>query len=544
MYKILVVDDEPRVSIGIRNFLLSSDLNISVVETALNGFEAVDYLRMDRYDLVLTDIQMSRMSGIELMETIYLEQPSLPVIVISAHEKFEFATKSLRLGARDYLVKPVKRDELLRVVRGVLVEKEEAGKLALERSVSGGSGDAAEPGRRREILMELVTERGLSKKDHDDLIAELGDLLRGPYYGVVCVRLDLSRGGFSSREMVLQDRKLLKYAALNLFEESLSEWNGLAFNGFGNELIGIVQPSDRDASGQSLPLPSQLHFIGQFVSNNLKQYLNVGATIGISGLRADVTMLSKLMEEAVGAADWKKLHPDQNVFHYEDVAAQETLNMVGWVAKVDECARLLKAGGDIAPIVKDLVRSLNDLSHAEELVHSYFGMLAYRVYGLLLEGAQGNGPSLRRFDPDVLFRDSGASGKIERLGGYIEEAGRTLGELTREREMTILSRVTGYIRQHYRNPELKIQDIAQEAHFSPAYFGYWFKRETKQNVWDYVTELRIEEAKQLLVATDKKRYEIAYEVGYESPEHFSRMFKRYAGVSPADYRKEGQGGSD
>lgn len=134
MYKILVVDDEPRVSMGIKNFLLGSDLQITFVETALNGFEAIDYLRMDSFDLVLTDIQMSRMSGIELMETIYMEQPHLPVIVISAHEKFDFAKKSMRLGARDYLVKPVEQEDLLRVVRKVLNEKEEIGKKSLELS--------------------------------------------------------------------------------------------------------------------------------------------------------------------------------------------------------------------------------------------------------------------------------------------------------------------------------------------------------------------------------------------------------------------------
>ncbi|MBO9600622.1 MAG: response regulator, partial [Cohnella sp.] len=437
MYKILVVDDEPRVSIGIRNFLLSSDLNISVVETALNGFEAIDYLRMDRYDLVLTDIQMSRMSGLELMETIYLEQPSLPVIVISAHENFEFAKKSLRLGARDYLVKPVKQAELLRVVRSVLVEKEEAGKLALERSMQKRSSGAIETERRREILMELVTERGLSEKDHRDLAAELGNLIKGPYFGVISVRLDLSRGGFSNKEVVLQDRKLLKFAALNLFEESLSEWNGLTLGGFGNELIGIVQPNDQEATGQGLSLQSQMHFIGQFVSNNFKQYLNVDATIGISSLRADVTLLSKLMEEAGSAAEWKKLHPQQNVFHYEDIAAQESLNMVGWMAKVDECVRSLKSDGDKEPIIQDMVRTLNGLGQASELVHSYFGMLVYRIYGLLLEHGHSNGASIRRFDPEVYFREMSVAGKIERIRTYVEEAGRTYSEMAREREMTI-----------------------------------------------------------------------------------------------------------
>ncbi|WP_337101805.1 response regulator transcription factor [Paenibacillus sp. YIM B09110] len=546
MYKILVVDDEPRVSIGIRNFLLASDLRISSVEVALNGFEAVDYLRMEQFDLVLTDIQMSRMSGIELMETIYMEQPNLPVIVISAHEKFDFAKKSLRLGARDYLVKPVEEDELLLVVRRVLVEKEEIGKQSLERSIQEQGKNASDPGRRREILMELVTERGLSKKELDDLVAELANELKGPYFGVISVRLDLSQGGFSKREVMLQDRKLLKYAALNIFEESLSEWNGLTLNGFGNELIGIIQLNDQDSSGRFQPLQSQLHLIGQFVSVNFKQYLNVNTTIGMSSLHSDVTLLSRLMEEAHTTAEWKKLHPEQTVFYYEDIAAQDSLNMVEWMKKVEQFVQLMKGNSEdrLSLHVQDVVGLLKELGHTEELLNSYCGMLVYRIYGLLLEYGQGNGTTLRRFDPDVFFRDLPFASKIERLVPYMEAAAQAMTDMARERERTILARITGYIQKHYHNPALKIQDIASEVHFSSAYLGYLFKRETKQNVWDFVTELRMEAAKYLLATSDKKRYEIAYEVGYESPEHFSRMFKRYTGISPADYRKGSGGVSD
>ncbi|MBW4084151.1 helix-turn-helix transcriptional regulator [Paenibacillus sp. S150] len=101
----------------------------------------------------------------------------------------------------------------------------------------------------------------------------------------------------------------------------------------------------------------------------------------------------------------------------------------------------------------------------------------------------------------------------------------------------IAARTADYIRRQYRNPLLKVQDIAGELHFSAAYVSRLFRQEMNKKLWDYVTELRMEEAKHLLASTDMKRYEIAYAVGYESPEHFSRMFKRYEGVSPSNYRK-------
>jgi two-component system response regulator YesN len=278
---------------------------------------------------------------------------------------------------------------------------------------------------------------------------------------------------------------------------------------------------------------------------NLKQFLNVEATAGISTLHPDVLMLPKLMEEANAAAERKNIYPSGKVFYYEDRVAQENVSIVQWMARVDEYVRELKANlGEALPIGTDaLLADLREREASEELFNSCFGMLVYRLYGLLLEYGHADGTTLHRFDPDVFFRNVPREDKLAQLGRYLEEAARMAQLLVRERDQSIVARMTGFIREHYRNPALKIQDIATEVHFSTAYLSYLFKKETGTNVWDYVTGLRIEEAKRLLATTDKKRYEVAYEVGYESPEHFGRMFKRYTGLSPAEYRKEGQGGS-
>jgi two-component system response regulator YesN len=543
MYKILVVDDEPRVSTGIRNFLLESDLNISHVETALNGYEAIDYLRMDHYDLVLTDIQMGRMSGIELMETIYMEQLHLPVIVISAHEKFEFAKKSLKFGARDYLIKPVEEDELLRAVRQVLQEEEQFGKQSLEQTSQRTEEDRAGLSRRNELLMELVTEKNLNFNDYDELLAELKPSSEDAYFGMLSIRLDLDIGGFSNRQIKLNDRKLLKYGAVNIIEESLQEWNGLVFNGYGNELVAMVQIHDYQSSGQQLQRQNQLQFIGQLVTKNVKQYLNIESAVGLSTLSPNVLMLPKLMGEAGTAIEWRKLHPEQSVFYFDDIASQHNLNIVEWMKKVDDYMMLLKsASRDPASIDPSMIfEQLLKYGQTEELFNSCFGMLVYRMYGLLLEYGHSQAISLHRFDPSVYFRVSDSDARRESLNMYTLEVVEQLHEMVKDRDKSILSRIIVYIRQNYRNPELKIQDIANEVNFSTAYLGNLFKKEMQKNLWDYVTEQRLEEAKRLLASTGKKRYVVAYEVGYESPEHFSRMFKRYVGISPAEFRKDVQG---
>ncbi len=547
MYKILVVDDEPMVSTGIRNFLLSSDLQISHVETALNGFEAIDCLRMESYDLVLTDIQMGRMNGLELMEIICLEQPSLSVIVISAHEKFDFAKKSLQLGAKDYIVKPVKRPELLRIVGKALQEKEEKGKNSLAQSVKEQDNNKSSSSNRNDLLLELMSERSLNPLQVDALREALGIGNGTHLFAVASLRLDLSRGGFSNQEIRIHDRKLLKYAIINLVEESLKEWDGMVFDGFGNELIAIVMLNTKADSDDQLPGPSTLQIIGQFISLNVKQYLNIETTVGMSTLNSEIIMLPKLMEEAKSAAEWRKLLPGQKIFYYEDRVDQEKVHIVEWLACVDEYIELLKtcSNDDKTVDSSQVIHTLKELGQSSDMMSSYFGILVYRIYGLILEYSKGLGEiSLHRFSPDHYFRGLSTLERLEQLQAYTDEAAKAIQLMNKERNLSILEQVKGYIRSNYRNPGLKLQDIASAVNYSTTYLSHLFKREYNTHIWDYVTEMRIEEAKMLLVSSDKKRYEIAYQVGYESPEHFSRMFKRYVNFSPAEYRKEYQGGSD
>ncbi|CAN7406746.1 response regulator [Paenibacillus sp. LjRoot153] len=545
MYKILVVDDEPTVSTGIKSYLMRSELGIDHVETASNGFEALDCLRMDTYDLVLTDIQMGMMNGIELMEAILLEQPHLPVIVISAHEKFDFAKRALRLGAKDYLIKPVELDELMRVVGKALQEKKEMGRLTLQRPEADASKDGHLLKKRHEALIELVTETDLQEKDYEDLLREIGNSLKeqGYWYGIAAVHLNLSKGGFSNQDITLMDRKLLKYASVNILEESLSDWCGVAFYGFGNQLVCVIQLEASDNVDTRLPMNSQLNLIGQTIIINLKQYLNVDVTVGMSTLSPDLSMLPKLMEEANAAIEWRKLHPDNNVLYYEDMSALGNMRMMEWAAKVEEIVLHMKTVDEakLSQELQSAVKILANLTHSEGLFHSCFGLLVYRLYGLLFDNGQESSSSFRQYDPDVYFRGMEISRKVACLQEYVQGLSEVIRACISERDQTVVSRITAYIYNHYGNHELKIQDIAGEVHFSAAYVSYLFKRETNKNVWDFVSEVRIEEAKRLLAVTDLKRYEISYQVGYQSPEHFSRMFKRFIGISPADYRKEIRG---
>jgi two-component system, response regulator YesN len=417
MYRILVVDDEPIVCQGISSYLYRSNLNISHVETALNGFEALDDLRMEAYDLVLTDIQMGGMNGIELMEAIYTEQKGIPVVVISAHEDFHYAQQAMRLGADDYLIKPVELELLVQVVGRVLRQSQEKRKHQLERSVERKYSVTQLLSTRTIMLNEWLDEGKWPEQELAVLLHDLQIDMPGPHYGVITVHLDVSRGGFHQEEdLSIKDQKLLMYASLNVAQESLEEWAVVSFYSFGSQIVNLVSfPAD---AVNGVPETTLLSLLARKVQMNIRQALNIASKVGVSGVT-------------------------------------DTLSQV-------------------PALYKESLRTMDDPGGSDEVL---------------------------------------------------------------EREHASVQKAAEYIRHHYANKGLKLQDIAQATHLSPAYLSFLFKKVMDQNLWDYLTRLRMEEAKRLLLHSDKKRYEIADLIGYESPEHFSRVFKKYYGVSPADFRK-------
>lgn len=468
MYNVLVVDDEIMVCKGISLILEKSALKLGEIFIAKNGFEALDIIRLERVDLVVTDIQMEQMNGIELMETIYLEDPSIPVIVLSAHGEFEYAQKAMKFGAREYIVKPVRPDHLIGVVGKALQEREtkirSIGEAELSRKFKLQD---TSPGQQL-ILQELAFE-GMAEAEALELLAGTGLHGLESRFSVMLAKPDLKNGGLSNAAITsLRDRNLLKYACRNLVEETLQDWKPIAFFLPSGLLATILQLTEKDAA--YVDEGSRAATIAQKAHNHLVSYLNVGNAIGISGVGIGIGSWPRLLRDAQRALDWHGVHADHYVFYAGD-------------------------------------------------------------FGQEVGTAGGTEPSTGR---------SGEPGPGIGSGAGVDTSMETLqrgGQQARPDSGSIAGQTMAYIDLHYRTKGLKLQDIAGAVHLSPNYLSYVFKKEVGMNMWDYVTQCRMTEGKRLLLSTDKRRYEIADEIGYETPEHFSKIFKRYYGIPLSEFKK-------
>jgi len=536
MYTVLVVDDEAIVCQGIKQFLEQSELPIKQVLTASNGYEALDYLRMDNVDLMLTDIQMDGMNGIELMESILSEKSDVPVVVISAHDEFDYAQKCIRLGARDYLIKPVLLNQLIEIAGRELTRRSDKYKLQVEDSLKLKFSMTGVSSLRTYILNEMISGSLEHSDDYRYIFEQIGVTLSGPYFSVFVTELQWERAGIGGEAiMLLRDRNLFKYAAVNVIEETLKDWDGVSFYGQGNKVITILQLEAEYEQNKTENI-LKLNMVGKTLVKNIEQYLYMGAIIGISPIRLGLQALPDIFRLASEATKWHGLYETQTIFFAEDYQTREATLQINWQHKTDQLLEKLKTGRQLDHLQHTVDHFIADISPVFDQEDSTAGIplsIAYRAYTVLLEMKETIGERYQALDPIHYFQFPLQNSNIQsRLTAFLLECAELIHASMIDHDRTIVQRTIDFIRMEFRNKELKIQDIADHVFLSPNYLSYLFKRIANETVWEYVTSMRMEEAKFLLLNTTKKRYEIADEVGYESPEHFSRVFKRYYGESP------------
>jgi two-component system response regulator YesN len=383
------------------------------------------------------------MSGIELMQQAKIIKPWVQVIVISAHETFQYAQLAMRLGAKDYLIKPINSEQLLNSVRHVL--------LHMDRPVQDQEDmisdlrehfhmDQPLPDR-MEVLNRLVSAEPAGQSSEMAKLEQQNQIsLRGPYFAMIKIRLDFASNA-KATVIAEKDTLLLQYALLNIVNELLDkEWDHHSFYSSNQDVSIIVQWDEARYGDSSVDNINQLEMIGRSLHFNIHKFLRFQCVVGISQILKGREFLPELNNQVNKAIIWNREHKDHHVFYFGDFK---------WDLFTED------------PTEEDLV-------------------------------AQNN---------------------------------------------LIVERAHEYIHANYVQKGLTLNEVAQKNHVSPNYLSYLFKKNTGTNLWEYVIKLRMEESKRLIQNTDLRRYEISERVGYESPEHFSKIFKKYFGISPSEMKK-------
>ncbi|SME96192.1 two-component system, response regulator YesN [Paenibacillus barengoltzii] len=547
MYKLILADDEEDVREGLLSLIDWEGLGYVVQETAENGKEAVELVEKHAPDVVVTDIQMPFMNGLQLSEWIRERYPATKIIILTGYEEFEYAQKAIRLGIDEYVLKPFSAGELAEILRKV--------KLQLDEEVAAKENVQLLTEHYRKnlpILQSLFLSSLVSRRLQEAEIREKCehyDLdLSGDRYMVSAIRIDSApawRGSDGSHEpgngtalslKDTNDTQLQLFAVFNIAEEIVRlHPKGRAFIHHDEVVVlSVGEPgADKPLADQTLQLLEEIRF-------SVERFLKLTVTIGAGSEVGQLSELAGSYEEAVKALDYRVILGGNKVIWIEDVESRQTDPLSLDEMKEKELVRCLKVGSD-----QELVNLLEELFKA--LTDSKASYQDFQLYLLELLTAVIKVAKDIRVDLDKLFGDgAGFLGQFvkfshadEAKAWFLDICMKLKQSIATDRQSSynkLVDEAKEYILAHYGDHDISIAKVCQHLHISTGYFSNIFKKETKTTFVNYLMGVRMDAAQDLLATTDLKAFEIAERVGFADPNYFSFCFRKKFGISPKEYR--------
>ena len=527
-YRVLLADDEEEIRMGISRKLDWSSLGFVLVGEAGNGEEALELAEQLHPDVVLTDIKMPFLDGLELCRRLRQSLPGAKLVVFSGFDDFEYARQAVSMGVSEYILKPINAEELSQVLTKLRVQLD---KQRLERR------DMETLRRRYEeslpVLRELFYTRLLSGQLRPDQVQDRAaryeiDLPAGLWIAALLHVDAAGEGEDTDRD------ELLLLSVRSFLEEHFSlEGASARVVLYGDAAALLVLLSGRD---RLYPLLEEL----ERLSLLSRSYLGVPLAAGVGLPCQGPEELHRSVEGARSALDYRALTGGGRVSYIDDLEPQSSADL----SFEEEDQRALSAAIKLGPSerAEQVVRQLMERLSQTGLSLSQCHLFLLEVVTCLVRLTRSGGVSVeevfgKKFTGAVSISDFSS---LEELGRWLRERCLRLHELLGRQRTDSAWRMVElakeYIAENYTDEHLSVEALCSHIHLSPTYFSTLFKREVGMSFTAYVTQVRMDEAVRLLRETDEKTYRIAEQTGYSDPNYFSYVFKRRFGVSPSKFR--------
>ncbi|MED4600736.1 response regulator [Paenibacillus validus] len=533
----MIVDDEKHVRDAIKLLVPWTTFGIDTVLEAQDGAEAVEMLRQHRPQLVFTDMMMPLMNGMELMAWLSEHLPSAKTIVISGHDEFDLVRHAIKHGGVDYILKPIDAEQLVETTqKTVALIRKEQDERRQQQSLNMEM-NQIKPVYWDTIWSNLVSEPKTYEKHAKEIAEEYGLSPDVTSCRLAVLSLDTISGKLKDRFWSQWD--LVFFSLMNVCNEVLTmdrgQRIGVAFR-FWNSENEIVLLLFRELERSEAVF---LH-IQECIVNTFQSSMD----IGVSGVHPFPDKLKEAYAEAKQALRRRNLLARQKRIHEYDDRPPLSAGVLS-MSEYAEAIRLAVRSGSEEQIRKsvgewiDAVRRLPSINTEQlELWWHEYNTLKTRWMSEWF----GDGPPPQRTQDDAPFHvPMDDEGRLS-IDMWEQQLVRSLTELSKhmlksqQQDSNVMFEIAKYIRNHYHQ-DITLQEIANHFYLSREYISRKFKQEFGENLSDYLSGIRIDKAKLLLLNPHLRIAQVAAMVGYEDEKYFSKVFKKTVGVSPNEYRK-------
>ena len=550
LYRIILVDDEEEVRKGIIRKIDWENLGFQVVGDAENGEDALEKIEQLEPDVVMTDIRMPYMDGLTLCSRIRQKYPSVKILIFSGFDDFEYAQTAIKLNVTEYILKPVNVEELTEILNRVRDNLDEEIEQHRNVSLLRESYRSSLPILRELFLNDLVRGGAAVQPLEQKLKEYEVDILGARKWlaVVINVETDEPENGLTANQTAVpasgtklslhQEKELIPISVRQLFEDNLKEY--YRFTTFNTTAgIAIIMAVDDNNTQTKL-----IDLLGD-ICKETKRILEVTVTIGIGHSCSELEQIGKSYQTAVDALGYKAIVGTGKPIYINDVEPVSRGKL--WLEPKDEAELIaaIKFGPreHIEAVIQTLMARMEDVKVHMRQYQIYMMSIINCMIRLMQQYDLNLG---QMFDTEDNYMDliAGMQRREDFVGWLTRVACRMNETMNQERDNTmkkVILEAKQYIQDHYQDPDLSVEMMCRQLHMSPAYFSTLFKKETGQTYIAYLTEVRLDQAVELLNTTEDKTYVIAQKVGYQEQNYFSYVFKKRFGVSPTKYRSTSRG---
>lgn len=541
MLKIFLAEDEVIVRETIKRMIPWEDLGFELVGEAADGEMALPLLLRQKPDLLITDIKMPFMDGLTLAKVAKKEIPGLKVVILSGYDDFNYAKQAINIGVEDYLLKPITKNALIERLTEIrsryehektqkeYYEKFHREMQAYEKNSSRDFFEALVSG-----SMDMMEIYRRSEKLGLDIVAEAYNVL---IFTMNCEE-DFSgqREGYSEWEA----------ESLELLEEFFSENTSAMLFRCNIFSYGVLIKGQKETIGENTrSCVSEIQRILDRKEQKRQWFVAAGEPV------ERLSQIQKSYYSASRAFSQRYLY-DENILYYDEMASMEKKNVTEddstYLQKVDVNA--------LNPAILQKFLSNGLLEETENFVKDYFyaigqeplESLVFRNYVTLnvrfsvmsfLKEIGCDTRTVEQEDTEDVLSESSKS--LENAIAYAEkiisQAIALRDQNSGNKNRSILKTAVDFIDSHYMEEDMSLNKAANAANVSANHFSALFSQNMGQTFIEYLTNLRMNKAKEYLRCTSMRSSEIAGEIGYKDAHYFSYLFKKIQGMTPSDYRK-------
>lgn len=526
MYKVIIADDNALSVKGLEKNLHFERLDAQLVGSFLSGPDVLQYIREhEDVDLLVSDIRMPHMTGLELSRKALEMRPQIKIILISAYDDFEYAQEALRIGVVDYVQKPIEYD----VLEGSM--KRALDKLEKERSMLRRLEEARPEMLRRFYKDLLHTPPVLARQ----MLASEADYLN----------ISVSGGAFIALAVAMEESDSPKMQSLMLraldLEEELKRWFEAAYTCYVSIEREMLLVALHDAEANRGDLNARVcSRCTDFCERYAERF--PGICFGI-GSEADCLWdLPLSYDAALRAVNRRFLFPDQSVFVQAETRGENVVFLMHLADSQAEIAQLLlqRNREALSAMTPQLAAEIVGQLGSGSLVMPYLAVFFSGIISRLRQDGVDLESVCRRIN--AFSSRNRHAVDVHEVEEFLTTSFESIMEVFRNSQRNyqqrLVEKIKQYIDENLGDNRLRLESIAAYVHVTPSHLSRMFKRVESLNINDYITTKRIAKACSLLKGTSTPISEISGQIGYSSPYYFSACFKKSMGLSPSEYRNQ------